>query len=246
MTPPPSPAVVADIAPAGTLNVGLNMANFLLTGRDPATNEPRGIAIDLARELAGRLGVPVKFICYDAPGPMADAAGTGAWNVAFLAAEPARAQVIAFSAAYLEIEATYLVPPGSPLTSVADVDRAGVRISTMHKSAYELYLTRNLKHAQLVMADSIEASYTQFVESQLEALSGLRPRLVSDAARLPGSRILEGRFTAVQQAIGMPRKSEAAAQYLRAFVEDAKATGLVADVIARNGVKGVSVAAAAP
>lgn len=245
MTPTPSPDVVAALAPAGTLHVGLNMANFLLTGRDPASNEPRGIATDLARELAGRLGVPVKFVCYDAPGPLADAARSGAWNVAFLAAEPLRAQEIAFTAAYLEIEATYLVPPGSPLASVADVDRPGVRISAMTKSAYELYLRRNLKHAELVPATDIDASFRQFVDNKLDALSGLRPRLVSDAARMPGSRILDGRFTAIQQAIGMPRDSEAAANYLRAFVEDAKSTGLVADVIARNGIKGVTVAAAA-
>ena len=244
MTPAPSPSVIADLAPAGTLHVGLNMANFLLTRRDPLSNEPRGVATDLARELATRLGVPLRFVCYDAPGPMADAVRSGAWNVAFFAVEPARAAEIDFSAAYLEIEATYLVPPGSPLNSVADVDRPEVRISTMNKSAYALYLTRSLKHAQLVTAADIEASFRQFVDDKLEALSGLRPRLVSDAARLPGSRILDGGFTAVQQAIGMPRTSEAAASYLRAFVEDVKASGLVAEVIAKNAVHGVNVAAA--
>ncbi len=237
-------AAKAALAPNGVLHVGLNLSNFLLIAPNPVGNDYRGVAPDLARELGKRLDLPVTFVPYDVPGKMADAVDSGAWNIAFFAIEPLRAAVVDFSAAYLEIESTYLVPAGSPLQSIDEVDRPGVRISVMHRSAYELYLTRHLKHAQLVHAPSIEASFQQFVDQQLDVLSGLRPRLVMDAAKLPGSRILEGRFTAVQQAVGTPKGNRGAA-YLRAFVEEAKASGLVAALIERNGVKGVNVAPAA-
>ena len=242
-------AAKAALAPEGVLRVGLNLSNFLLIAPNPVGNDYRGVAPDLARELGRRLGVPVTFVPYDVPGKIADAVDTGAWDIAFFAIEPLRAAVVDFSAAYLEIESTYLVPAGSALQTIADVDRPGVRISVMNRSAYELYLTRHLKHAELVHAPSIEASFQQFVDQQLDVLSGLRPRLVMDAAKLPGSRILDGRFTAVQQAIGASRARGAAhpegAAYLKAFVEDAKASGLVAQMIERNGVKGVNVAALA-
>lgn len=245
MTTPNTASIARVLAPGGTLRTGLNFSNFLLTGKDPVTGAPRGIAVDMAKELARRLGVPVAFEGYDSPGKLGDAVTTGAWDVAFLAVEPVRAATIDFASAYLEIEATYLVPAGSPLGSVAEVDRPGVRVAVSDRSAYELYLSRSLKNAQLVRADGLEGSYQRFVADRLDALAGLRPRLVSDAARLPGSRVLEGRFTAVQQAIGTPKGRTGAVEYLRAFVEDAKASGLVADIIARNGVQGVSVAPAA-
>ncbi len=242
-----SPAAVrSDLAPTGKLRVGLNYSNFLLTGKDPVSGNPRGVAVDLAQELGRRLGVPVEFVGYDSPGKMGDAGKVGAWDIAFFAAEPARATDIAFTAAYLEIEATYLVPAGSPLRSIADVDRDGVRISVSNRSAYELFLSRTLQRAQLMRVDGIDASFEQFVAKKLEALAGLRPRLVMDAEKLPGSRVLEGRFTAIQQAIGTPKGRDAGAQYLREFVEDAKASGLVARVIEGNGVRGVSVAPKAP
>jgi polar amino acid transport system substrate-binding protein len=186
--------------------------------------------------------VPIEFFPYATPGEMADAAHSGVWNMALLAVEPARQNVIDFSAPYLEIEATYLVPANSPLQHIEDVDRTGVRISVMHKSAYDLYLSRSLKHAQLVQVASMDASFDQFVAQGLEALSGLRPRLVQEQAKLPGSRILDGRFTAIGQAIGVPKGGTAAAAYLHQFVEKAKASGLVAQIIERNGVRGVTVA----
>jgi polar amino acid transport system substrate-binding protein len=244
MTSTVSSAVRTELATSGTLRVGLNHGNFLLV--TPGSRaDPRGVAPDLARELARRLGVPLAFVNYDTAGKMADAAATGAWDVAFLGAEPQRAGEIAFTAAYLEIPSTYLVPAGSPLRSIAEVDRAGVKIAVAAKAAYDLWLSRNIKHATLVRAEGIGASYDIFVSQRLDALSGLKPRLVSDAERLPGSRILEGQFTAVQQAIGTPRSREAGARYLRGFVEDAKASGLVAKAIEENGVRGVSVAPAA-
>lgn len=239
-------SIRSDLAPTGMLRAGLNHSNFLLVQVDPVTERPTGIAADLARELGARLGVPVELVSYDSPGKMAEAAQNGVWDIAFLGAEPARANQIHFTAAYLEIEATYLVPAGSPIKTVEDVDRAGVRIAVSNKSAYELYLSRNIQHAKLIKVDGVDASYDIFVADKLEALAGLRPRLVTDVERLPGSRVLDGRFTAVQQAIGTPRnRSEATARFLREYVEDVKASGLVGQVIQRHGIRGVTVAAKA-
>jgi polar amino acid transport system substrate-binding protein len=239
-----SPAAASELAPSGRLRVGINLGNFLLVTKDPASGDLRGIAPDLARELGRRVGVPVEFFTFPGAGEMADAVKRGTWDVAFLGAEPARATEIAFTAAYLEIEATYLVPAGSPIRGIADVDRDGVRIAVADKSAYDLFLKRSLKHARLVPAKGIDASYNLFVAEKLEALAGLKPRLVADAERLAGSRILEGRFTAIQQAIGTPRAREAGAKFLREFAEDLKASGLVAQAIEKHRVRGVSVAPA--
>ena len=237
-----SPAARADLTPTGTLRVGINLGNFLLTSKDPVSGEPRGIAVDLGRELGRRLGAPVEIVGYPTPGELADAAPSGAWDVGFLGAEPHRAKEIIFTAAYVEIEATYLVRPGSSLRALSDVDRAGVRIAVPEKSAYELYLSRTLKHAQLARTKGGDAAFKLFVEDKLDALAGLKPRLVKDHEKLPGSRILDGRFTAVQQAIGIPKGRDAGANFLRAYVEDIKASGLVARTIDENGVRGLSVA----
>lgn len=235
-----SPAVRSELAPTGKLRVGINHGNFLLvTAMSP---EPRGVAPDLGRELSRRLGVPVEFVPFDTAGKLGDGVRTGAWDVAFLGAEPQRAADIAFTAAYLEIPSTYLVPAGSPIRSVDEVDREGVRIAVAEQSAYGLYLARTIKHARLVMTKGLDGSFDVFVTEKLEALAGLRPRLLTDVAKLPGARVLDGQFTGVQQAIGTPKSREAAAKYLRAFVEDVKASGLVAEAISRSGVAGVSVA----
>jgi polar amino acid transport system substrate-binding protein len=152
-------ATRCELAPTGTLRAGLNHSNFLLVSKDSAPGNPRGVAVDMARDLARRLGVGVAFVSFDSPGKLADAARTGVWDVAFLGAEPTRAGEIDFTGAYVEIEATYLVPAASPLRSIAEVDRDGVRISVSGRSAYDLYLTRTLRHAQLVRASGIDASY---------------------------------------------------------------------------------------
>ncbi len=237
------PAAKSELAPQGKLRVALNLSNFLLVSEYAANAAARGIVPDLANELGRRLGVAVEFIGYESPGKVADAAKTGAWDVAFLGAEPARASEIDFTDAYLEIEATYLVPPGSPIQSLSDVDRDGVRVSVSGRSAYDLYLTRTLKHAQLLRVEGIEASWQQFLTQKLDALAGLRPRLVADAGNLAGSRVLEGRFTAIQQAIGTPKGRVQAAKYLRAFAAEAKSSGMVAAAIERHGIRGVTVAA---
>ncbi len=236
-----------ELTPQGTLRVGVNLGNFLLVTKDPASGALRGVVPDLANELARRLGgVPVELIGYPGAGQVADAAAAGTWDVAFIGAEPQRAAEIAFTAAYLEIPATYLVPPGSTIRTIDEVDRPGIRIATSARSAYDLYLSRSLRHAQLVRAEGIPASYDLFVREKLDVLSGLLPRLTSDVERLPGARILDGKFTAIQQAIGTPKARAAAADYLRGFVADIKASGLVAQLIERHGAKGVNVAPGAP
>jgi len=236
-------AARAELAPGGTLRIGLNMQNFLLVKRDPSSGGPAGIVPDLARELARLSGLRHVFVEFDTAGKLADSARVGVWDVAFLAAEPARAKDISFTPAYLEIEATYLVPAGSPIRGLDDVDRPGVRIAAAEKSAYDLYLSRTLKHATLVRTPGIDASYERFVADGLEALAGLKARLVADAVKLPGSRVLEGRFTAVQQAIGTPAgRGDAGAAWLREFAAHARTSGLVAQAIARHRVRGVSVA----
>ena len=241
MTDPELTALRTEIAPTGTLRVGLNLSNFLLVNAGSREAEPQGIAPDIGRELARRLALPVAFVKYPSPGDLAAAASTGAWDVSLIGADPLRAAEIAFTSAYLEIEASYLVLEGSPIQRIEDVDRAGIRIAVGDKTAYDMYLRRTLKHATLHRAQGLEASYQLFVRDGLDALAGLRPRLVQDQAKHPGSRILEGRFTAIQQAIGTPIARKAAAAFLQDFVAQIK-TGLVAELMARHGVRGVSVA----
>ena len=231
-----------EFAPTGKLRVGLNYQNFLLVNGDGPGGEPRGIAPDLARELARRLGLPIEYVKFDAAGKLFDGVKGGTCDVGFLGAEPQRASEIDFTEAYLEIPVTFLVPPGSPIKAIADIDRAGVRISVSERSAYDLFLSRNLKNATLVRVQGIPASYDAFVRQKLEALGGLKPRLVEDQKRLAGSRILDGQITGVQQAIAAPKGRGAAAAYLRAFAKDIKQSGLVARAIQANGVAGVSVA----
>jgi len=182
---------------------------------------------------------------FKSPGELADQAGNGVWDVGLIAAEPQRAEKIAFTPPYVEIEATYLVPANSPLKRITDIDAAGVRIAVTGRSAYGLWLDRNIAHAELVRSETIDSAYEQFVAGKLEVLAGLRPRLLSDLDKLPGARILEGKFTSVQQAIGTDRRNVAGAAFLRDFVEEAKASGLVARLIERHKVRGLSVASGA-
>jgi polar amino acid transport system substrate-binding protein len=235
-------AVREDLAPSGAVRAGVNYGNVILATRDPATGESRGVAIDLATELGRRLRVPVALVAYDSVAAMVDAAPTGAWDIAFLGIDPAREGEIGFTAAYLEIEATYLVPPGSTLRAVEDVDRESVRVAAPARANYELFLSRHLERAQLVRAPNAEAAFQLLVTGQADVLAGLRQALVGLAVRLPGSRMLDDRFMAVQQAVGVPRGRAAGLAYLRGVVEEAKASGLVARAIERTGARGVSVA----
>jgi polar amino acid transport system substrate-binding protein len=237
-----SQQVKAALAPTGVLRAGLNLSNFLLINGKDAAGGPTGVAPDMAAEIAKRLGVPVKYVPYKTPGELADAAESNAWDIGLIGAEPQRAEKITFTAAYVEIEATYLVPAGSPIQSLADVDKPGVRISVTGRSAYGLWLDRNIREATLVKTDTLDSACERFVSDKLDALAGLRPRLLTDVEKLPGARILEGKFTAVQQAIGTGRRNAAAAEFLRKFVEEVKASGFVQGLIDKHKVRGLTVA----
>ncbi len=240
-----SPDIMAQLAPTGVLRAGINMSNFLLVnGRGPA-GEPQGVSPSMAAAIAAKLGVPVQYVPFPRPGELADAVGTGSWDIGLIGAEPQRAEKIAFTAAYAEIEATYLVPEGSPITSIDQVDEPGIRIAVTARSAYDLWLERNIKKAWLLRTDSLDSAFELFVADKLEALAGLRPRLMTDVQKLPGARILEGQFTAVQQAVGTAKANTAAAAWLHDFVEGAKADGTVAGFIQQHGVTGLSVGGAA-
>jgi polar amino acid transport system substrate-binding protein len=234
----PSPQIVAELAPTGVLRAAINMGNFLLvTGKDPS-GDPSGVSPDIAAAIAARLGVPVKYVPYARPGELADDAAKGLWDIGNIGAEPQRATVINFTAAYCEIEATYLVPAGSPIRSVAEVDQPGKRIAVTARSAYGLWLENNIKRAQLLQFDSADAAIKAFVDAKMDAYAGLRPALIGLVEKLPGARLLDGQFTAVQQAVGTPKKNAAGFAFLRDFVEEAKQAGIVASLIERHGVTG--------
>jgi polar amino acid transport system substrate-binding protein len=240
-----SPEVLAQLAPTGVLRAAINLSNFLLVSGRTETGDPAGVAPDMARAIADGLGVAVRYVPYPSPGVLADAALAGVWDVGLIGAEPQRAANIAFSPPYVEIEATYMVPPGSALASVADVDAEGVRISSTSRAAYDLWLERNIRRAKVIGAPSLDAAFDLFARDKLEALAGLRPRLAADVARMPGARVLPGQFMAVQQAIGTQRANAEGAAFLREFVEEAKATGLVAGLIEKHRIVGLSVASKA-
>ena len=233
----PSDAL-SELASGGTLRAAINMANSLLVTGSTPSGDPEGVAPDMARAIADRLGVAVSYVQFASPGELADAVDGGVWDIGMIGAEPVRAERIAFSAAYVEIEATYLVPDGAPFASVKDVDREGVRIAISGRSAYDLYLTRSLEHAELVRAQGVSGAAELFVRDELDALAGLRPALAAEADKLPGTRVLDGHFTTIQQAIGTRRGNNAGAAFLAEFVEEAKASGLVGRLIERHGVTG--------
>ena len=234
--------IIAELAPTGTLRAGINLSNFLLvTGRTPS-GDPTGVAPDMAGEIAKRLGVPLKLVPFKSPGELADAVNTNTWDIGLIADEPARAAVIAFAPAYVEIEATYIVRGESPLKTIGDVDRSGIRIVVAGRTAYDLWLTANIKNAELLRTEGGSAAFDQFKSGIGDALAGLRPGLLSDVEKIPGTRLIDGRFTTVQQAIGTARANLAGAAFLRDFVEDAKRSGLVANLIDKHKVRGLSVA----
>ena len=240
------PGARSDLAPTGVLRVAINFGNPVLAQKDPATGEPRGVSVDLARELGRRLGVPVVLVTFDAAGKVVEALKTGAWDVAFLAIDPARAVEIAFTAPYVVIEGTYLVPADSPLRTIADVDRDGVRVAVGNKSTYDLYLTRTLKRAQLVRVPTSPEAIDVFLKDKLEAAAGVKQPLLQFAKTHPGVRVMEGRFMAIEQAVGTPKGREAGARYLREFVEEMKASGFVAKGLEKSGQGDAMVAPKAP
>ena len=236
------PDVNRELAPTGTLRVGINLSNFLLVTGKAANGDPVGVAPDMGAELARRLGVPVSYVTFPTPGALADQGGNNVWDIGLIGAEPQRAEKITFTAAYCEIEATYIVPANSPLKTLADVDKPGVRIAVTGRAAYGLWLERNIKQATLVRTETLDSATDIFITDKLEALAGLKPKLLTDITRVPGGKILDGHFMTVQQAIGTAKPNIAAAAWLRTFVEEAKASGLVAQFIAKHKAVGLSVA----
>lgn len=235
-----SPDVLKDLAPTGKVRAAINLGNMVLAQKDPATGQPKGITPDLAHELGRRLGVPVELVPFDAAGKVFEAVKTGGIDVLFLAIEPVRANEIAFTGPYVIIEGVYMVPKDSKITSVAEVDRDGVRIGVSKNSAYDLYLTRTLKHATLVRGDD---GVGLFVKDKLEAAGGVKQPLVKYASTNPNVRVLDGRFMEIRQAMGTPKgRAEAGARYLTGFVEEMKASGFVADALKRSNQPDATVA----
>ncbi len=233
-----SPDVVSQLAPTGVLRAGINMSNFLLVTGETAGGDPDGVSPDMAAAIAEKLGVPCKLVPFKSPGEVADAAGKNIWDIGNIGAEPQRAKVMDFTAAYVEIEATYMVPANSPIQSIEEVDREGVRIAHPPRSAYGLWLANNIKHATLVPAEGLGGAFDLFVNEGLDALAGLRPGLIKDIDKVPGARMLDGQFSAVQQAVGVNKGNDAAYAFLKEFVEEAKASGFVAGLIDKHGVEG--------
>jgi polar amino acid transport system substrate-binding protein len=237
-----SPSERSELAPAGKLRVGVNYGNPVLATKDPSSGELRGVAVDLGRELGRRAGLAVELVGYESAGKMFEAVPTGAWDVAFLAIDPGRMDQITFTAPYIEIEGTYLVPAGSSIRTLAHVDRAGTRVAVSAKSAYDLFLSRSLRQATLVRGADPDGAFELLVAGKVDVVAGVRQHLVANAGRLPGSLVLDDRFMVIGQALGIPKGRESAAKWLRWFIEDVKASGLVARAIEKAGVRGVSVA----
>ncbi|MEQ1650104.1 MAG: transporter substrate-binding domain-containing protein [Hyphomicrobiaceae bacterium] len=234
--------IVKELAPTGVLRVGINLSNFLLVTGKAANGDPQGVAPDMGAEIARRLGVGVTYVPFPQPGPLADKVDTDTWDIGLIGAEPQRAEKIFFTKAYVEIQSTYMVPPGSPLKVIADVDKPGIKIACTARTAYGLWLERNIKHATIVWTETLDNSFDKFVADKLDALGGLKPKLMSEVKRMPGARILDGQFSAVQQAIGTSRKNSAAAPWLEAFSAEVKASGFVQGLIDTHKVVGLNVA----
>lgn len=230
-----SPEVLHDLAPQGKLRAAINLVNTVLAQQDPVTGELGGVTVELARELARRLAVPVELIVFHGAGTVFEAATKGAWDIAFLANDPVRAANVSFTAPYLIIEGGYVVPADSPLMTVTDVDRGGARIVVGEGSAYDLYLTRTLKEATLVRVLAAGTAVAdRFAADQLEAMAGVKPALAELVKARPSLRLLDGRFMEIRQAVGTPKGHEAGDRYLRTFIEEMKRSGFIADALRRS------------
>ena len=233
-------AARAELAPQGKLRAGMNLANTLFTKKDTTSGELQGVSVDVMRELASRLGVPVDFVVHATPGQVADDSTKGTWDVAILAIEQSRAKTITFSPPISEIEASYLVHKDSALRTAGQVDASGIRIAVADKAGYELYLTRVLRNATLVRAPSLQGAVDLFIDRRGDTLAGLKPNLLDLIEARPALRLLEGNFMVVNHGLGAPSNRPAAAAYLKAFVEEMNNSGFMARSIALHGVKGLT------
>ncbi len=238
----PSPLARA-FAPEGRLRAVINLGNPILAGRVSESGPPHGVSVDLAEALARRLGVELEMVIVPAAGRAVETMRSGRADIGFFAVDPARSQGIEFTAPYIEIEGAYLVRDASPLTRIAEVDRPGTRIMVGLNSAYDLYLTREIRHATLLRAPTSPAVVEEFLRQGVEVAAGVRQQLEADAARIPGLRLLPGRFMVIHQAMGLAAgRDPAALAYLSAFVEEMKASGFIAAALSRHGIQGASVA----
>lgn len=240
--PSASPAVVAELAPTGKLRAAINFGNPILATKDPATGQARGVSVDMSRELAARLGVGLELMTFEAAGKVVEAARSGAWDVAFVAIDPARGQDMLQTPPYVVIEGAYLVRAESAMQRNEDVDREGVRVAVGKGSAYDLFLGRQLKQARMVYAPTSPAVTDLFIAQKLDVAAGVKQQLEADAKRLPGLRLLPGRFMVINQAMATPKGRDAGARFLNEFVEQMKASGFVASALARHGIEGAAVA----
>ena len=243
--PAATPALVAELAPTGKLRAAINFGNPILATKDAATGSPRGVSVDLSQELGRRLRVPVELVAFESAGKVVEAVKAQQVDIAFVAIDPARGADMLQTPPYVVIEGAYLVRADSPIRSNADVDKPGHRIAVGNASAYDLYLRREIKAATLVRAPSSPAVTDLFLAQGLEVAAGVKQQLQADAKRLPGLRLLDGRFMVINQAMGLPKGRDAGARYLTAFVEEMKALGFVATALQRHGIEGAAVAPAA-
>lgn len=242
MTDGISSRLAEELAPTGRLRAAINFGNSVLAQQDPGGGPPRGVSAELARELARRLGVGIDYVTFDAAGKVVEAGKAGLWDIAFLAVDPVRAAGIDFTAPYVVIEGVYLVPRDSKLHTATDVDRDGVRVAVAQGSAYDLYLTRALKHAKLVRQPSGPEALEMFVRDRLEAAAGVRQPIAAFAQAHPDTRLIPGRFMAIEQAMGTVKGRQAGITYLRSFIEEMKASGFVARALEASGQGDASVA----
>jgi len=238
----PSAGVAAQLAPSGKLRAAINFGNPILATREGPNGPPRGVSVDLARELAKRLGVEAELVLYSAAGKVTEGAKAKEWDVAFVAIDPARAADMDYSAPYVIIEGAYLVPRASPITANEQVDRAGNRVVVGRGSAYDLYLSRELKNAKLVHAPTSPAVVDTMVAENAEVAAGVKQQLQADAKRVPNVRLLDGRFMVINQAMAIAKGRPEATRYVAAFVEEMKRTGFVADALKRHDIEGAAVA----
>lgn len=233
-----SDPLLEELVPTGVLRAAINMSNFLLVSGQTTTGEPDGVSPDLARAIAEKLGVELELIPFEGPGELADAAVKDVWDIGNIAEEPERARTIQFSPAYCEIQATYLLPPDSPIKYIEDVDAIGHRIAVKDRAAYDLWLQDHIKHATLVKAETLDGSFDLFVQEKLEVLAGLRPKLLEQQALMPGSVLMDESFTAVRQAIGCRPGRGRAAEFLHEFVQRSIDSGFIESLIVKHGVQG--------
>jgi polar amino acid transport system substrate-binding protein len=239
--PPTAAAAAAELGTTGKLRAAINFGNPILASRGPG-GEPRGVSVDLAHEAARRLGLPLELVTFTSAGNTVDAMKAGRIDLAFVAIDPVRAADMEYTAPYVIIEGAYLVRGNSPLRSNEDVDRAGHRVVVGRGSAYDLFLTRELKNATLVRAPTSPEVINVFFAQDMEVAAGVRQQLEADARRSGGVRLLPGRFMVINQAMGVPKGRRAAQGWLSAFIEEMKASGFVANALQRHGVEGAAVA----